>query len=390
MGAFIDFLGNIFGKKSDGKIETISLKDYLIESESDRLCVDTYALWSAVEMLANLLANAEIKVYKRGVEEKGLLWAKLNYSPNVNQSATEFWREYYRKLLYTGEALAFETFDGEQWIIADGFNKSDYEIREKYFSDVYRGTFQAVGTFPMREVLYINYPNENADALKAGLLSRYDKLIAAASESYENGTGKKVFLTVPGTFLGNEQLMTQYKDIVDNRFKSFFKQKNAVLPLWNNMQATFANSSTSGTSTVKDITELVTDSISRAAQAYKISPALLTGDVAGIKDALNFTLTSALDPLANAISEQLTIKFFPLPEIAKGSKILADTSNIKHIDIFDISGAVDKLISSGFATPNEVRKFAGLEPSDDESMDKHYITKNYGTTEDINGGDGNV
>ena len=124
MGAFIDFLGNIFGKKSDGKVETISLKDYLIESESDRLCVDTYALWSAVEMLANLLANAEIKVYKRGVEEKGLLWAKLNYRPNVNQNATEFWREFYRKLLYTGEALAFETYD-EQWLIADGFNVSD-------------------------------------------------------------------------------------------------------------------------------------------------------------------------------------------------------------------------------------------------------------------------
>ena len=389
MGAFIDFLGNIFGKKSDGKVETISLKDYLLESESDRLCVDTYALWSAVEMLANLLANAEIKVYKRGVEEKGLLWAKLNYRPNVNQNATEFWREFYRKLLYTGEALAFETYD-EQWLIADGFTKSDYEVKEKYFTDVYRGTFQASGAFPMHEVLYVNYPNENAAALKSGLLARYDKLIAAASESYENGTGKKVFLTVPGTFLGNEQLMAQYKDIVDNRFKSFFKQKNAVLPLWNNMQATFANSSTSGTATVKDITDLVTDGMTRAAQAYKIAPALLTGDVAGLKDAVDFTLTSAIDPLANVVSEQLSTCFYTLSEIAKNSKIYADTFNIKHRDVFDISGAVDKLISSGFATPNEVRGFAGLEPSDDESMDKHYITKNYGTTEDINGGGDNV
>lgn len=391
MSVFVDFLERLFAPKSDGKTETISLKDHLIQTESERLSIDIYSLFTAVEMLSNLMANCEFKVYRNGKEDKGLLWARLNYKPNVNQSATEFWREYYRKLLYEGEALAFETYDGAQWIIADGFTKSDYEVREKYFSDVYRGDFQARGTFPMSEVVYISYPNENVKALRAGLLRRYDQLAAAATESYELGTGNKAFVNINGAFQGNDQRQKDYTNYINDRFRQFFKQKNAVMPLFNGTQAAFANSSTSGRSTVDDITKIVSDSMTRAAQAFKISPALITGEIAGTKDALNFTLTSAIDPLANAISEQLTVKFFPLSEIAQGSHILADTSNLKHIDIFDISGAADKLISSGFVTPDEARVFAGLEPTGEETMQKHYITKNYATTDDIGaGGDGNV
>jgi HK97 family phage portal protein len=392
MGAVTDFLGNLFKKKADGSTETISLKDHLIESESERLSIDIYSIFTAVEMLSNLMANCEFKVFEKGIEKKELLWARLNYKPNINQSATEFWREYYRKLLFDGEALAFESFDKTQWLIADGFNKSDYEVREKYFTDVYRGDFQARGAFPMSEVIYISYPNKNVTALRAGLLQRYDQLLAAATESYELGTGNKAFVNINGAFQGNDQARRDYTNYINDLFKSFFKNKNAVMPLFNGTQASFANSSTAGRSTVDDITKIVTDSITRAAQAYKISPALLTGEIAGMKDALNFTLTSAIDPLANAVSEQLTIKFFPLSEIAKGSHIIADTTNIKHIDIFDISGSVDKLISSGFVTPDEARIYAGLEPTGEESMNKHYITKNYGTTDDISsaGGDGNV
>lgn len=391
MGAFKDFIDNIFKKNDDGSYEVINLKDSIIQSESERLLIDIYSLFTAVEMLSNLMANCEFKVYRNGKEEKGLLWARLNYKPNVNQSATEFWREYYRKLLYEGEALAFETYDGSQWIIADGFTKSDYEVREKYFSDVYRGDFQARGTFPMSAVVYINYPNENVKALRAGLLRRYDQLLAAATESYELGTGNKAFVNVNGAFQGNDKARRDYTNYINDLFKAFFKNKNAVMPLFNGTQASFANSSTSGRSTVDDITKIVSDSMTRAAQAFKISPALITGEIAGMKDALNFTLTSAIDPLANAISEQLTVKFFPLSEIVQGSHILADTSNLKHIDIFDISGAADKLISSGFVSPDEARVFAGLEPTGEETMQKHYITKNYSTTDDIGaGGDGNV
>ncbi len=383
---FSDFLGNIFTKrkKSAGSVSVPNLDEFLFGDEETNIRIDTYALFTAIEMLANLMANCEIKTYRRGKEYKGTMWARLNYRPNVNQTATEFWREFYEKLLYDGEVLAFETLD-EQLIIADGFEISDYEIKEKYFTDVYRGTFQSYKTYKMSEVLYINYPNANARALRLGLLARYGKLISAASDSYVSGSGNKVLLNIPGAAQGAPNFMENYSDLMDNRFKSFFQSKNAVIPLWNGMQASFASSG-GGNSTrtqVKDITELVNDALARAAQAYKLSPALLTGEIAGIKEALNFSLTAALDPLANAISEQLTVKFCTLGDMTEQTYIAADTSNIKHIDIFDIATNVDKLISSGFATPDEARVFAGLQATGEKAMNEHYFTKNYALIDDI-------
>ena len=107
MGAFGDFLGKLFGVKSTNEVKTMTLTEYLQEYERDTLGIDTYAMFTAVEMLANIMANCEIKTYRDGKEEKGLLWAKLNYQPNINQTATQFWREFYSKLLYEGQAMAF-------------------------------------------------------------------------------------------------------------------------------------------------------------------------------------------------------------------------------------------------------------------------------------------
>lgn len=347
-----------------------------MQSESDRLSIDVYAMFTAIEMLANLAANCEFKVFINGREEKNKLWALLNYQPNVNQTATEFWREFYKKMLYDGEVMAFETLD-EQMIIADGFSISDYVIKEKYFSNVWRGTFSSFQTFRMSDVVYINYPNEGIITLKNGLLSRYDELITAATESYKSGSGEKVFLNIPAAASGMPNFEDRFKDIMENRFKSFFKQKNAVLPLFNGMQATFAGSSESNKSTIEDIKKIMNESLTRSAQALKMSPALLTGEIAGIKDALHFTLTAAIDPLMNAVSEQLSVKYFGTSEIIKGSYVVGDTSNINHVDVFDLAGAVDKLISSGFYSPEETRIAAGIQPTGIEAMQKHYITKNY-------------
>jgi hypothetical protein len=124
------------------------------------------------------------------------------------------------------------------------------------------------------------------------------------------------------------------------------------------------------------------DSLARAAQALKLSPVLLTGEVAGIKEAVNFTLTAAIDPLMNAVSEQLSVKYFSKDEIVKGSYIVGDTSNIKHIDIFDVSGAIEKLVGCGYS-PDEVRIYAGGQPTGIPAMQEHYITKNFATIKEV-------
>ena len=46
-------------------------------------------------------------------------------------------------------------------------------------------------------------------------------------------------------------------------------------------------------------------------------------------------------------------------------------------DLFSLAEPIDKLVSSGVMTRNEIRELLGLERSQDSDLDKFYITKNY-------------
>ena len=83
----VRFFRDLFGEK-----EKINLKDCQ-HSEEQRMLIDAYALFTAIDMAAALAANCEYKTYNDGKEVKGPLWVMLNYKPNKNQSATEFWIE---------------------------------------------------------------------------------------------------------------------------------------------------------------------------------------------------------------------------------------------------------------------------------------------------------
>lgn len=170
---------------------------------------------------------------------------------------------------------------------------------------------------------------------------------------------------------------------MNEHFKSYFNANDAVLPLWEGMKfvPTTSDSAKKTTNEITDISKLVDDAMSRAAQAFKVPPALVRGDVAGIKDAVDMLLTVCIDPLADMIGEELTGKKFTPDEVISGQYIGVDTTCIKHIDIFDIAANADKLISSSMLSPDETRDKAGLNPTGEEWAQKHYMTKNYSNAE---------
>ena len=67
----------------------------------------------------------------------------------------------------------------------------------------------------------------------------------------------------------------------------------------------------------------------------------------------------------------------------KGDYIKIDTTTVKHIDIFDIATPVDKLISSGAFTINDIRKLIGEPEIAEDWASQHFITKNYSTIQDL-------
>ena len=138
---------------------------------------------------------------------------------------------------------------------------------------------------------------------------------------------------------------------------------------------------------VSDIKNIFDEALTRAAQAYKMPPQLVRGEVSGIDDAVNYMLTVCVDPLLNAVSEELSGKEFSKEEYISGSYIAADTTNIKHIDIFSLAPNIEKLISSAFMNVDEVREQAGIFPTGEKWAQIHYITKNFERVQDLYNGE---
>lgn len=373
MGNIREFFRRIVGEKKE--ITNLSRAEYTEDSENG-IMIDTFALFGAVEFAAALMANCEFRTYYGGKERKGLEWARLNYKPNRTQTAGEFWREFFCKLFYEGRALAVEV--GENLICADCFCYEEKALTESYFTQVSRGDFAFSHNFNISDVLFLRYENAGIQQIRDGLLSRYNTLAGKLIRRYEN-EGSKGLLSIPATATGERDFEERYQELMNVRFKSFYKQENAVLPLWSGMTYTpvGGRSQSDSDGRISEITGLLTDAQARAAGALHISPALMRGEVAGIKEAFDLTLTACVDPIAKMVSECLTIREFSPKEIAEGNRIVADTTQIRHTDIFDIAANIDKLIASGYYSIDEVRIRAGDQPIGEPWSKRHYITKNY-------------
>lgn len=379
----IDWFGNIFRKKQDAV--TIQTDSFRADPEN-QIAIEAFSLFSVIEMIAALISKCEFKTYKNGKEFRGYNWYSLNVKPNKNQNSSQFWQEYVSKLLYFGEALIIDV--NGQKIIADSFNKDEFAVKETVFSQVSRGDLVFNKKYKMSDVIYTKYTNMDAKAVINSIFSMYEKLIVSASDKYIKSGGQKGILNIPAITQNENGFEEKFKNLMNNYFQTYFKGKDGVLPLWGNM--TFQQSNSNGQKTVSEITDIakiVDESLSRAAQAYRVSPALVKGDVAGIKDAVDMTLTICIDPMVDMISEELTGKTYSPEEVISGNYVEADTSCIKHIDIFDVAVSADKLISSGSMSPNEVRKSMRLTEIDEDWANEHYITKNYQET--VKGGENN-
>ncbi len=383
MGSFRDFLESIFHTKSQ-KVAAESVGTSSDDYDIYTNAVGAVAIISVIEQIASLCAMAELKTYQDNKEFKGLEWHNLNVSPNVNQSATEFWKEYYSKLLYKGEVLVLQ--HGGQKIIADGFGIDRYALKENVFTGVYKNDFTFNRSYTASEVFYVRYSNHQVRAVLDDVLSVYNKLFNEASNKYVKSGGSKSVIEIDAAPTGDTDFEEKYSEMMDRRLKNFNQAKNATLTLFSGMRYTPSNapSNTKSSNEITDIKSLFDGAMVRAAQMFKFPPQLVLGEVSGIDDAIALALTSCIDPLLNATSEEFSRKEFTAEEHIAGNYIAADTTNIKHIDIFSLAPNIEKLISSAFMNVDETREKAGLVPTGEEWAKVHFCTKNQEPISNLN------
>ena len=370
---FTEWISSFFGVGQD----SIPVDQKELSCEETKLAIEVFAISSAINLIASAISKCEFKTYLKYAESKADEYYLWNIEPNKNQNSSQFLQALVTKLLYNNECLVLDV--GGQLIIADSFYQNEYAVVENYFTSVTSGTMCFNRSFKMSEVLYFKLGDNDIRVLLSNVIKGYSNLTNMAMGKYNRSGGRKGILDIDATATGDKNFQTKFDDLMNVRFKSYFEAENAVLPLHKGYKYTEqgGEAGKKSSSEITDIVALTKEIFDKVAQAFKIPPSLLRGDISDIGSLTDNLLTFCIDPLVDMMSEETNRKRYGKVPYLSGSYLKIDTTCIRHIDLFSISVAFDKLIASGGYSINDLRVKCGDTKIEEGWADQHYITKNY-------------
>ena len=367
----IEWIRDMFGEK-----DTITLAEK-IETQQYKLAVEDFAIQMAINLIAGAVSKCEFKTLAKGTPVKKGDHYVWNIEPNVNQNSSQFIGEIVRKLLYYNECLVIE--QNGQLIVADDFVHTEYALFPDTFTSVRRGELTFQKTFYAEDVMYFRYSEISIRALLSSLMKGYSGLLSMAVNKYKRAGGRNGIVTTETTPQQNDSWQKALNDLYGNRFKSYFKEENAlvVLPRGIKYDEISGEGSKKSTSEVNDIANITKEAFMRVAQAFKIPPALLQGEIADVESLVDEFLTFCVDPLCDLIQTEINRKYYGKEAYINGYKLMIDTTCVKHIDVFSTADKADKLISAGLYNIDDLREKLGDVPLNTWWSRMHWMTKNY-------------
>ena len=215
------------------------------------------------------------------------------------------------------------------------------------------------------------------------LYSSYNELMQYAANAYRKSRGSRGILDIDAQAQAEDDFSDTLQELMTVYFKKFFESENAVLPLYDGYKYTELQSKTYSSESTRDIKALADDIFDFTARGFSFPPSLAKGDVQDTGKATDELLTFCIDPLARLLEKEINRKRNGMSGFLAGNYVRIDTTAVKHIDIFDIATPVDKLISSGTYTINDIRRIIGESYIDEEWANTHFITKNYSTIQEF-------
>lgn len=366
---------------SDGLTATVEMTDEQYSQLVAETNIRELAFYSCVNMIANSISKCEFKTFERNKEVKGREHYLWNVEPNKNQNSSQFLHKLIYQLYKNNECLVIA--EGEQLLVADSYAVKEYALLDNTFSQVQVGDYSFSKTYKMSDVLFFKLSEKDMRKVINLLYENYGKLISYGMKSYQKSRGNRGILDYESIAQGDEAKKAAFEDLMNNRFKKFFENESAVLPLPKGYSYTDIGSKTYSNEGTRDIRALMDDVSDFTAKAFGIPPALIRGEIAGINDAMQSYLTFTVEPLVDLLQTEINRKRNGYTAFTNGTYLKIDTRNIKHVDILESATSIDKLISSGCYSINQIRDMLGELPIDEEFADKFFITKNYSTAEDL-------
>ncbi|KAB2441380.1 phage portal protein [Bacillus luti] len=367
----IGWLGSVF--KRNKELEFMVDLD-IIADTANRLHMKRLALDTCVSFLGRTISQSEFRVRNGKTFEKNELYYRLNVRPNKNMTASTFWERFIRKLIYDNECLVIQADDGDL-LIADGFQHNEYAVYEDTFTDVTVKDYTFKRSFKQSEVIHLKYRNDKLSPLIDGLFADYGDLFGRILNSQKRKN--QVRGTVDMDMIGakTEEQIAKLQEFIDNMYKSIGSKDIAIVPQQKGINYNEIYNGVANGPSVEEINKVTNGFLNQVAMAFGIPTALIYGEMADVEKQTKNYMLFTVNPLLKKLSDESNVKFFEMKDYLGGQRI--EIKSVSYQSIFDLATSIDKLISSGAFTGNEIRLEGGYESSNDPNLDKHYITKNY-------------
>lgn len=373
---FSTFMGELFSMARRDSQGNYLLRDPCVtDSAGNRLDVEELALFSVIDLLASAGSACSWLTYRDGKRHLGDDWLRYNYSPNPNQSGTAFKRMLVARMLWNNEALVVEHRGG--LYIADSFQRTENGFGPNRYTGVTVGNETLTQEFEEGDVWYFRYANKQAAQLIANLKGLYSQALSEALDKYKRSGGRAGIVEVPNRPTSGKSFEGDVNKLMNERFKAFFSGKNAVVTLHEGWKFIPHDgpASQKGVSEVSDMDAIFRQAQDRACNVIHVAPGLLRGDVTGLDDAINYTLSFGLKPILRIIEAEINRKTY-LDHIASGRFVRIDATHVKVVDLFSIADKVEKLLQNRVLNVNGI-----LEKADDELLpydwaSEYTLTKN--------------
>ncbi|MCD8198239.1 MAG: phage portal protein [Lachnospiraceae bacterium] len=357
-------------------ISTADISEKTLEEKFRQAYVKELALYTAVGLIADILSGCERKIFKNGEPVQDGTWYVWNVSANPNQTAAQLIAQWVIDLYYKSDGALIVPL-GNNLYNASSFSIDEYPV----VGNVYRGicidSYQINRTFRAMDVFYLKQYNPQIRGLLNGIFDTYAELLEYSKSAYGKSSGEKYVLQLGAFQSGTQEERDAYLERIRKNLVSFASASSAAYPATKDQTLTKLSSGGSSSAST-DYTNLRKDVYDVVASALHLPVGLLDGNITSVDQVLNQALTMAIDPLARKMDGELTRKTFERDQILyDGCRVKIDTSAIKHIDMLDMAEKVDKLISCGVASIDEVRERCNMPALHEDWSERHFITKNY-------------
>lgn len=375
------FLDSVLRRNSE--LEWMFDLDINVET-TQRVYLKRIALETCINFVGRTISQSDFRIMENGKRSYNDWHYLLNIRPNTDQSAADFWQNFIYRLIHENEVLVILT-DSDDLLIADSFTRVEYAVYPDIFKEVEVKGHKFQRTFRMDEVIYLTYNNEKLTKFMEGLFDDFANLFSRMIETSMRANQIRGTVDIDSSQSLDDKTQTKLQKFIDKLFNAFKNNTVAIVPKIKGFEYNeVANGSYNGKS-VEEMTKIKKSLIDDVADILGIPNALIHGELSDYETSIKAYVKFCIGPLIKKISDELNAKLILKKDYLNGSHI--EVRGVTEKSVIDNAEAVDKLVSSGAYTRNEVRVKFGDEPSDNPALDEFVITKNYQTAGALEGGE---